>query len=429
MASRSSLAILGGEPVLAEPLRPYPSIGPAERAAALRVLDSGKLSGFYGSWGAEFWGGPEVRAFEEEWARHFGVPHAVTVNSATSGLTAAMGAIGIAPGDEVIVPPLTMSATVVAPLAYGGIPVFADLEPDTFTLDPEAVRAAITPRTKAILAVNLFGQPARLQELRELADERGLWLVEDNAQAPTAREHGRFAGTVGHLGVFSLNYHKHIHTGEGGVVVTRDPDLARKVQLIRNHGENVVEHLGITDLAGLVGHNLRLGELAAAIGRAQLRDVDRHVARRVHLAEALTDGVADLPGFDAPRVREGCSHVYYLWCLKVDEARLGATRSQVSRALAAEGFPNWQGYVRPLYRLPVFQQRVALRGGFPFNLAPGRTYPPGLCPVAERLWSRELLCFEPCAHDVGPSETKLLVEALRKVHAHRRDLAQLPPEA
>src|SRR5262249_8722448 len=158
--------------------------------------------------------------------------------SATSGLVAAMGAVGIEPGDEVIVPPTTMSATAVAPLAYGGKPGFADIEPETFGPDPAAVRAPITPRTKAIVSANLIGHPARLAELAAIAREHGLYLVEDNAQGPLAAEHGRYAGTVGDIGVFSLNYHKHIHTGEGGVCVTNDDELALRLQLIRNHGEN-----------------------------------------------------------------------------------------------------------------------------------------------------------------------------------------------
>jgi perosamine synthetase len=215
------VAIFGGIPTLSRSLRPYPSLGQAEADAVKRVVESGCLSGFYGSWGSQFLGGPVVKEFEAAWCARFGVRHAVSVNSATSGLFAAMGAIGLSPGEEVIVPPYTMSATVVAPLLYGGIPVFADIDPETFTLDVSAVEATITSRTRAIFAVNLFGQAARLAELRVLADKRGLFLIEDNAQGPLAEEYGRYAGTIGHIGVFSLNYHKHIHSGEGGLRHTR----------------------------------------------------------------------------------------------------------------------------------------------------------------------------------------------------------------
>jgi perosamine synthetase len=419
----SDLAILGGSPVRTGPLRPYNSIGPAEIEAVKHVAESGRLSGFYGSPGVQYLGGPVVQQFEQAWRDYFGVKHAVSVNSATSGLTAAMGAIGISPGDEVIVPPYTMSATVVAPLIYGGIPVFADIDRDTFSLDLSAVEAAITPRTKAILVVNLFGHPARLQDLRSLADRRGLMLVEDNAQGPLAMENGRFAGTIGHIGVFSLNYHKHIHTGEGGMCVTADDALARRLQMIRNHAENAVEPEA--DLTNMVGFNFRIGELSAAIGIEQLRRAKEHVGRRVYVGQRLAEGVAGLVGLHPPGTREGCRHVYYVWALRVDESMLGASRLQFSKALAAEGFPHFCGYVAPLYRLPLFQRRIAIgRDGFPFNLS-DRRYLDGLCPITEALHERELIGFEPCAYDLNDADIDDLVAAIRKVHTARHELRKL----
>lgn len=420
------LALFGGPPVLPAPLSPYRSMGHAEVAAVARVVQSGKLSGFYGSWSEEFWGGPEVRCFEREWAARFQVKHAVSVNSATSGLYAAMGAIGISPGDEVIVPPYTMSATVMAPLIYGGVPVFADIEPDTFGLDPAAVEEAITPKTKAIIAVNLFGHPARLDELRELARKHHLYLLEDNAQAPLAEDNGRFCGTIGDLGVFSLNFHKHIHTGEGGMCVTNNDELALRMKLIRNHGENAVEAVGLQGITNLVGFNFRLTEIQAAIGREQLKQIDEHVQSRVRLAEALTDGIVGLEGLTPPKIRPGCRHVYYTWTLRYDERTVGVTREVFCRALAAEGFPHAQGYVRPLYLLPVFQQKVAVGGeGFPFSTSPGTLYEKGMCPVCERMHEKEVILFEPCAYEVRNETIQLLIEAIHKVHRSRNELKQL----
>jgi len=260
------LAIHGGTPVISHQLPHYSSIGDREMNAVAEVIRSGNLSGFYGSWGDEFFGGPVVKQFEKEWVTHFSVKHAVSVNSATSGLFAAMGAVGIRPGDEVIVPPYSMSATAMAPLVYGGIPVFADIEAETFCLDPESVRANITEKTKAIIAVNLFGHPAALAELRTLADQHGVMLVEDNAQSPLATENDRYAGTIGHVGVFSLNYHKHIHTGEGGMCVTDNDDLCLRLQMIRNHAENIVEPLNISNPINMVGFNYRMTEMSAAVG-------------------------------------------------------------------------------------------------------------------------------------------------------------------
>jgi perosamine synthetase len=421
--SHEKPALLGGTPAVPQPLPAYSSIGPDEIAAVTRVAASGTLSGFYGSWGDEFLGGPVVKAFEAAWRARFGSKHAVSVNSNTSGLIAAMGAVGVTPGSEVIVPPFTMSATAIAPLFYGGVPVFADIDAETFTLDPEAVRRAISPRTKAILAVNLFGHPAHLSELRKIADEHKIKLIEDNAQAPFAKDNGRYTGSIGDIGIYSLNYHKHIHTGEGGVCVTEDDDLARRLQMIRNHAENIVEPLGIEDPTNLLGFNFRMTELSAAVGIEQLKHADKHIERRRALAEALTEATRGLEGLSPTVVREGCEHVYYLWSLRIDEAKLGLTREQFSKALAAEGFPHFNGYLRPLYMLPVFQKRAAFGGGYPFNLSEVR-YPAGLCPVAERMWKRELLCFEVCAYAVDDRALSEMTHALKKVHAARREFAE-----
>jgi perosamine synthetase len=418
----SELALLGGTPMLSAALPSYRSIGAEERAAVLAVLESGSLSGFYGSPGPEFLGGPKVRALEALWAQHCGTRHAVTVNSNTSGLIAALGAIGLSPGDEVIVPAWTMSATVVAPLFYGGIPVFVDVEPITFCTDVSEVGAAVTDRTRAILVVNLFGHPAQLAALRALADRYGIYLVEDNAQAPLAFESGRRAGTVGHIGVFSLNYHKHIHSGEGGVCVTNDDNLALRLQMIRNHGENLVEALNIVAPVNLVGFNHRMTELSAAIALEQLRRVEEHVRPREDLANKLSAACAGLEGLTPPTARVDCRHNYYTWLLRYDSKRIGVSRRTFSAALAAEGFPNSVGYVRPLYKLPVFQRRIAIgREGWPFTLS-NRTYPNGLCPVAERLHNEEAIVFEPCAYQPDADTVERLGAAIRKVHALRDEL-------
>ena len=374
------------------------------------------LSGFHGSAQPTFFGGPEVREFEREWCKRFRVANAVSVNSATSALIAAMGAIGIGPGDEVITSPYTMTATAMAPIFYGGIPVFADIESDYFCLDPVAVERAITPRTRAILAVNIFGHPAQLGRLRALAEEKGLYLIEDNAQAVLAEEGGRLAGTIGHIGVYSLNIHKHIQTGEGGMCVTDDPHLAQRLQLIRNHGENVIDWLKVKDLTNIVGLNIRMTELSAAIGRAQLERIDELVERAESIARRLTEGTSGLAGFTPPAVGIGCRHNYFMWSAKIDPAQLGTSRSLFSKALVAEGVPNAEGYVEPIYRIPMFQQRIAIgREGFPFSLS-NRTYPDGLCPVAEAMRKTHLLQFQPVSWDVDDEQVEMMIEAVRKVH-------------
>ncbi len=417
------LALLGGEPAVKEPLPHYRTMGDEEESAVLRVMRSGNLSAYLGAWSPAYWGGPEVQAFEKEWASAFDVEYAVAVNSATSGLIAAMGAVGIGPGDEVIVPPYTMSATAVAPLFYGGIPVFVDIEQDCFCLDAKRVEQEITPKTRAIIAVNLFGQPADLKALRDLADAHGLYLIEDNAQGPFAMQGGQLAGTIGHIGVFSLNYHKHIHTGEGGVCVTRDKSLAERLAMIRNHAENASEHIGDGDFTNLIGHNFRMTELGAAIGREQLKKASAFVGRRIEIADRLTEATSGLTGITAPKVRPSCRHVYYVWGALYNEAEVGVSRELFAKALEAEGVPVGVGYVAPLYLLPPFKNRIAIGSkGFPFNLT-NRVYQAGLCPITERLHHKEMLTYLICSFDPSDEQVDQIIAAFHKVHAHRENLA------
>jgi perosamine synthetase len=420
-----SLALYGGARSVDLPLVHYQSMNGDEAEAAAAVVRSGVLSAFLGASGEHFLGGPIVRQFEAAWRQRYGVRHAISVNSCTSGLMVAMGAVGITAGDEVIVPPFTMSATVIAPLIYGGIPVFADLDPETCCIDPQSVRKRMTPRTKAIVAVNLWGHPAALTELKRLADECGIWLIEDNAQSPLAEENGRLCGTIGHIGVFSLNYHKHIHTGEGGVCVTEDDSLAERMQLIRNHGENAVEARGIEDITNIVGFNFRLTEIQAAIGLEQLKNIDKHVDVRVRIGSELTEAVGELEGIRAPVVRPGCKHVYYMWMMRYEQEAVGVSRDLFQKALAVEGVPTNGGYLRPLHLLPLFQKRIAF-GAYPFKLSQVQ-YPKGLCPVSERMYERELILFHASAYDLDSDGVHQVARAIRKVHANRHLLATTEP--
>ena len=390
-------------------------MGEQEALAARKVVRSGALSAFFGSPGEFYNGGDQVRAFEDEWAARFKVKHAISVNSATSGIMAAMGAIKISPGDEVIVPPLTMSATVMAPLVYGGIPVFADVEAETGCISPSSVAAAITPLTRAIIAVNLFGHPARLQQLRALAKEKGIYLIEDNAQGLLAQEYSKLAGTIGDIGVFSLNYHKHIHTGEGGMCVTDDSELADRLRLIRNHGENAIEAYGIEDITNMIGFNWRLTELQAAIGRIQLQAIDEKVADRKRVAERLSQRLINTPGIIVPRVRKGCKSAWYVWMARIDTDAITVTRDVFSGQLTAEGIPHMAGYVQPLYMLPVFQRRRAIgRDGWPFSLSKIR-YSAGMCPVAERLTNILWFGIEMCRYDFPAHVVDQVADAIHNV--------------
>jgi perosamine synthetase len=424
------LALHGGRPVRTTPFPARQTMGAEERAAVLQVMDTGVLSGYMGNAGPYFEGGTYVKKCERDWADYFGYKHAVTVNSWTSGLVAAVGAAGVGPGDEVITSPYTMSASATCALAYGAVPVFADIEPETFGLDPASVRASITDRTKAIVVVHLFGHPARMNELQAIADEFDLALIEDAAHAPGAEYMGRRVGALRDVGGFSLNYHKHIHCGEGGVLVTDDDEIALRCQLIRNHGEAVVEGRGITRLDNTVGWNFRLTELQAAIASAQLPKLEGHLERRRQLAARLGAVLAEIPGITPPSIVPGCSHSYYIYPIRYDESVTGVPRATFVRAVHAElpqpydyeSTPLTEGYVRPLYLQPVYQQRIALGAkGFPFRDGAAESsvsYAPGICPVTERLYERELILSPLVREPLGLDDIDAFAEAFMKVGAN-----------
>lgn len=423
----SELALFGGPKAIPQPFARYNSIGEEERRAVLEVLDSGVLSKFLGCHDPDFFGGPKVQAFEKAWAKAFDTPHAVSVNSATSGLIAALGAAGVAPGDEVVVSPWTMCASATAILVWNAIPVFADIEAATFNLDPEAMAAAITPRTRAVVVPDIFGHAADLDAIMEIAKRHGLVVIEDCAQSPWALYRGRRAGTVGHIGVYSLNYHKHIHTGEGGVCVTADPTLARRMQLIRNHAEAVVGDMGETDLSNMIGFNFRMGEIEAAIGIEQLKKLPRLTARRAQAGQRLGVALAGLPGLTPAQVRPHCSHVYYVYAMRYDSRVTGVPRHRVVAALEAEGLPSMAGYAN-VHRLPIFQHKIAYgKNGFPWSdssVRNGVSYATGICPVAERLNDEEFLGLEFCAFVYDDQETDAAAAAIRKVFSCMDDLRE-----
>jgi len=423
------LAINGGTPVRNHPFPPYLTIGEEEKRAVMEVMDSGVLSLFQGTYGPNFLGGPKVQELERAWSAYLGVRHAVAVNSATSGLNVAIGALGISPGDEVIVTPYTMSASATCALIYHAIPVFTDIDPDTFCIDPEAIRKAITPRTRAIVVVHLFGHAADMDRILRIADEHNLKVVEDAAQAPGGKYKGRLVGTLGHIGVFSLNYHKHIQTGEGGIIVTNDDDLALRLQLIRNHAEVVVGCMGIHDIANMVGWNYRMTELEAAIGIEQLKKLDDLVARRVALAEYLTSRLSGIPGITPPEVRLGVYHVYYLYSMKYDAALVGVPRQRFIEAVRAEGVSLVGGYVKPLYLEPLYQRKIAFgQLGCPFTCEHAQDsnvdYSKGICPVTERLYEEELMFTNACHAGMSRDDIDDVADAFIKVIENRHELVQ-----
>jgi len=429
----NKLSLFGGEPARKEP---YPihttMMDSAEEQEVLDVLRGGHLSGFSARPGDRFLGGPKVRRLEKDFADYFGVAHAVSFNSATSALHGTISTAKIGPGDEVIVPPTTMSATATSVIMQNALPVFADIEDETFGLDPKAVEEAITSRTKSILTVNLFGHPSHLEALEQIADRHDLILIEDNSQSPGTLNNGRLSGTIGQMGVQSLNYHKFIQTGEGGVALTNDDRFALHLQLVRNHGEVVVGRLENTseqDLVNMVGWNYRLTEIQAAIGIPQFKKMDQLLAIRKTLAEMLTEKLRDYEFLIPPKVRHSCTHVYYLYPIRFIRNEIGISRETFVKAMKAEGISIAEGYVRPIYLEPMYQKQVAYgKDGCPFKCPwyKGQLYyEPGICPTAERLHFEQILTTDICKYPNGEKEIDEFVTAVKKIADNVNQLQEI----
>lgn len=428
----AKLAIKGGDKVRNELFPAYRVIGKEEEDAVIRTLRTGILSRFLGCWHDDFYGGPQVNALEEEWADYFGAKYAISVNSATSALMCAVGALEIEPEDEIIVCPYTMCASATAPLVYNAIPVFADIEHEYFCLDPKSVEERITEKTKAIIVVNIFGQPHAADEIREIAKKHCVSIIEDNAQGPDALYKGRKAGTLGDIGVFSLNYHKHIHCGEGGIAVTNDEELAKRLKLIRNHAEAVVEGMGYTNPINMFGFNMRMTELEAAIAREQLKKLSSLVDERIENVKYISERLGKIPYIKVPEVREECKHVYYqqpLFYVDLDE---GISREEYIEAVKAELMPTELregegvkvgcGYMKPLYLQPLFQSRqVYGNQGYPLRNSTV-SYDKGICPVCEQLYEKELINHDLMRPGMSKNDLDDVCAAFEKVYEYRDEL-------
>ena len=369
------LAINGGEKMCANTWPTWPMWDDRERRALLDVLESGK-----------WWYGERVKEFEAAYAAFQDARYGVTATSGTTALEAALLAIGVGAGDEVIVPPYTFVATASAVLRVNAVPIFADIEPHTLCIDPADVERKITPRTKAVIPVHLAGFVADMDRLNALAKVHHLAIVEDACHSWGGKWKGKGTGALGACGVFSFQASKNITSAEGGIMLTDDEEVAEQCRSFTNVGRRKggawYEHV-------LLGSNLRLTEFQAALLLAQLSRLEEHTLKREANAKILNRGLRDIPGIavieDDPRITR---RAYHLYCFRLDQGKLGVTRERFLEALSAEGVPSTAGYTTPLYKNPLFQHRHEGAKGCPVS-CPYHGHPVDYtavsCPVCEQV--------------------------------------------
>ena len=319
-----------------------PTLGALEEATVLEAVQSGWISS----------NGKYIREFEQAFAAFCGVEHGISASNGTTALHLAIHALGIGPGDEVIIPALTFVASANAVQYTGATPVFADVDPQTWTIDPAAVEALITPRTKAIMPVHLYGHPAPMAALHALAEQYGLLVIEDAAEAHGAQVGTQRTGNLGHIGAFSFFANKIITTGEGGMVTTNDAALAARCRMLRDHAMPPERRYWHDE----VGFNYRMTNLQAAIGVAQMTRIDEFIARKRAIAACYQAALSHVPGLTLPTELAGYTNVYWMYSVVVEED-YPLTRDQVIVALRDHNIDS-RPFFHPLDTLPPYRRPV-----------------------------------------------------------------------
>jgi dTDP-4-amino-4,6-dideoxygalactose transaminase len=353
--------------------RRWPDIRPEDRAAVAAVLERGILGGV---------GAPEMTALERSWAAFVGRSDCLLFNSGTAAIHSALYAIGIEPGDEVITTSYTFAGTWQPILQQGAIPVFVDIDPRTYDLDPRRIEERITARTRAIIAVHIGGLPADLDEILAIAERHGLHVIEDACQAHGATYRGRQVGSVGVIGCFSLNSSKILTGGEGGLLVADDPELLARARRLRTFGEAIPELARLTGwnfrpyTSHSIGWNYRHQEMPAALARSQLQRLPEYIATGQRNAAVLTEALADVPGITPPYIPPDRTSTYYQYRVRLEPTALGlghleptVVRDGLGKALLAAGVGVELWHTQPAPAFPVFQER----GGYDLRDYPEAT--------------------------------------------------------
>jgi perosamine synthetase len=428
---KDDLAIFGGNSIKKEPYNIHTTnIGDEEEQAVLKVMRTQHLSGFSARPGERFLGGPSVQSFEKALSKAFSVNYVVSVNSATSGLHCALYAAGVKNGDEVITSSFTMSATASAIAMCNATPVFCDIEDETYGIDPGKVESLITSKTKAILAVNIFGHGASLDILREIADKNNILLIEDSAQAPLINYKEKLCGLHGDIGVFSLNYHKAIQTGEGGFAITNDRDLADRMRYLRNHGEVVIGPANRLDMIDIVGYNYRMTEIESAIGEVQLKKLLDLNKVRQDLSKKLQMSLKEYEFLSGPIIKQNCDHGFYLFPIRFHKDKIGISRETFVKAMQAEGLALGFGYVLPVHLQPMYQlhmqniydnyQGIGIENlnkevDYRLNLNNNVDYKLGVCPIAEKMHYEEIMTTDICKYPNSERDIEDFCDGIKKI--------------
>lgn len=400
------LAIHGGPKVKTDAFGTGKRFGTEEAKELLEALEQNTL--FYHS-------GTKVKTFLKHFNDLYGVRYSVAASSGTAAIHVALGAAGVTVGDEVITSPITDQGTLIGILYQNAIPVFADLDPRTYNLDPASVEERITPRTKAILVVHLAGTPADMDGIMAIARRHRLKVIEDCAQSWLTRYRGKLVGTFGDYGCFSTNDFKHISTGDGGIVTVNsgDEEDFQRVHAFADKNYRRFSDEVMRD-PEFLAPNYRMTELQGAVGIAQLKKLSWICGKRHAYGERITEGIRDLPGILPPKVPEGGWSSYWFYMFRLDESRLSCTRDQFALALREEGIPAAPGYIpRVVYHQEMFQKRRAYpSSNFPFSLSEV-SYEPGICPVAERILETAIRL--PVSEFFTEKDVEDMIRGIRKV--------------
>ena len=373
-------------------MKKFNFIGKEEINAVTKVMKSGILSDFIGVSGDKFNGGKKVKELEKKWSNYFNVKYSVSVNSNTTGLMCALGAIGLEPGDEVITSPWSMVASATSILVWNAIPIFADIELDTFNIDPNKIEKLINKKTKALVVTSIYGHPANIYKIKKIAKKYNLKIIEDVAQSPGAKIDKKFAGTIGDIGVFSLNFNKHIHTGEGGICVTNNKFLDYKMRMIRNHGEACLKSSKKKFLINNIGYNFRLTEIQAAIGIEQLKKLKNIAKITKNFSQYLIDNLKNFKFLRVPIIKKSYTHVFYSFPLLLDKEVSSLQRKKIIESLNKKRVIIGTGS-KNIHLFPMYQKKIAYgSNGFPWNLnKKNYTYKKGICPNAESLQENRIM--------------------------------------